>query len=262
MKFTVKALAAVTFLADMGVSAAAGTMEGQAAGQLRSFGSLADFKAAAGLPVPMPAKLTRDIFREVDACSALNNQFVMQPMMKDALSMLKPCLDGVSKMTGNARISAGAVKNGKAIEIVVLGEKNEAVKELVRGSLAKRNNQIFGYPAAAVVHAAAPISAARFVYADVFSQVPACSVVDAQFVMQPLMKDALNMLKPCLEGVSKLTEAPVSANETNFGRAIEIVVLGEKNENVIPLLNSTIIKRHNHLFGYPATVVLHAASPL
>jgi uncharacterized protein (DUF1810 family) len=165
-------------------------------------------------------------------------------------------------MTGNPVISAGPVKSGKAIEIVVLGEKNEAVKELIRGALSKRNNEVFGYPAAAVVHAAAPLVASRFVYADVFAQVPACSVVDAKFIMQPTMQEALNMLKPCLEGVSRLTEAPVSANETNYGKAIEIVVLGEKNENVIPLLNSTVIKRQNHLFGYPATVVLHAAAPL
>jgi len=245
----------------MSVSASAGAMESQAADQLKSFSSLSDVKASANIPVPMPVTLTRDIFREVDACSILNAQFIMQPLMKDALSMLKPCLEGVSKMTGNAPISAAAVKNGKAIEIVVLGSKNEAVKELVRGSLAKRNNQVFGYPATAVVHAAAPIGE-RLVYADLFSQVPACSVVDAQFFMQPFMKDALNMLKPCLEGVSKLTDAPVSANETNYGKAIEIVVLGGKNEGVIPLLNSTLIKRHNHLFGYPATAVLHAAAPL
>jgi len=261
MKFSIKAITAVTFIAAMGISASAATMESQAASQLKSFSSLADIKAAADIPVPMPAALTRDIFREVDACSILNAQFIMQPTMKDALGMLKPCLDGVSKMTGNAPISAGAVKNGKAIEIVVLGEKNEAVKELVRGALAKRNNEVFGYPASAVVHAAAPLGS-RFVYADVFAQVPACSVVDAQFIMQPTMKDAMNMLKPCLEGVSKVVEAPVSADEVKNGTAIEIVVLGGKNENVIPLLNSTIIKRNSHLFGYPATVVLHAAMPL
>ena len=156
MKFTIKAITAVTFLAAMGVSAAAGTMESQATDQLKSFSSLSDVKASANIPVPMPATLTRDIFREVDACSILNAQFIMQPLMKDALSMLKPCLEGVSKLT-DAPVSASAVKNGKAIEIVILGGKNENVVPLMNSTIAKRHGQLFGYPATVVLHVAAPL---------------------------------------------------------------------------------------------------------
>ena len=244
----------------MSVSAAAGTMEGSAAGQLKSFGTLADVKASSNIPVPMPAALTRDIFREVDACSILNAQFIMQPTMKDALGMLKPCLDGVSKMTGNAQLTASAVKNGHAIEIVVLGSKNEDVKELVRGSLNDRRNEVFGYPATVVVHAAEPHAVSRFVYADAFAGIEACTVVDAKFIMQPTIKDSLQMLKPCLDEVSRSLNAPVFAEQEPNG-GIEIVVLGSKNESVIPVLNSTVAKRHEQLFGYPASVVLHAAVP-
>jgi len=156
MKFTIKVLTALIFAAAMGISVAAGTMEDQALGQLRSFGSFKDIETAVKIPVPeyTPA---RDIFGEAPACSILNAQFIMQPFMKDALSMLKPCLDSVSKITGNVPVSAGAIKNGKAIEIVVLGGKNDAVKELIRSSLAKRNNAVFGYPATAVLHVAAPL---------------------------------------------------------------------------------------------------------
>ncbi len=156
MKLTIKILTAIIFVAAMGISTSAGIMEDQAVAQLRSFGSFEDVETATKIPVPehTPA---RDIFGETPACSILNAQFIMQPFMKDALSMLKPCLDGVSKITGNVQVSAGAVKNGKAIEIVVLGGKNDAVKELIRSSLAKRNNAVFGYPATAVVHVAIPL---------------------------------------------------------------------------------------------------------
>ncbi len=261
MKFSAKAITAVTFIAAMGVSAAAATMEEQSAEQFKSFNSMSVTESAKIVtPTPSYNTLTRDIFREVDACSILNAQFIMQPTIKDALSMLKPCLDGVSKMNGNAQITASAVNNGKAIEIVVLGEKNEAAKELVRGALAKRNNQVFGYPATAVVHAAEPHAASRFVYADAFAGIQACIVVDAKFIMQPTMKDALGMLKPCLDEVSKSLNAPVFAEQAPNG-GIEIVVLGSKNEAVIPVLNSTLIKRNNQLFGYPAAAVIHAAVP-
>ena len=264
MKVSVKAIAFLSCFAAISMPAAAGNLEDQAAAQFKSFNSMF-LMDSVNIPVSKPAPgLTRDIFREVDACSVLNAQFVMQPVMKDALNMLKPCLAGVSKMAGNAIITASEANNGKAIEIVVLGSKNEDVKELVRGALAKRNNEVFGYPATAVLRTAMPLAAAApsFVYADVFSQVPACSVVDAQFLMQPLMKDAMNMLTTCLDGVSKFTGAPVSAASVKNGKAIEIVILGGKNANVLPLMNSTIAKRHGQLFGYPATAVLNAAAPL
>ncbi|MEI7482728.1 MAG: hypothetical protein WCK75_10325 [Elusimicrobiota bacterium] len=156
MKFTIKILTSIIFVAAMGISTSAGTMEDQALGQLRSFGSFKDVEAATKIPVPEYAP-ARDIFAETPACSILNAQFIMKPFIKDALSMLKPCLAGVSKITGNVQISAGAVKNDKAIEIAVLGGKNEAVKELIRASLAKRNNAVFGYPATAVLHVAFPL---------------------------------------------------------------------------------------------------------
>ena len=156
MRETVKILAAVSFIAAVCAPASAGSMEDLAAGQAAAMNSLSS-RNIPNAAVPKPGySLTRDVFLEVDACSILNAQFIMQPMMKDALNMLKPCLAGFSELTGNAPISADSVKGGKAIEIVVLGGKNKDVQELISGALAKRNNQVFGYPAAAVLHAAEP----------------------------------------------------------------------------------------------------------
>lgn len=150
MKISVKAITLLTIIAAVSMPAAAGQSE--------IFESLSGQKPGASIPVPGPGYgLTRDVFREVEACSILNAQFIMQPFMKDALSMLKPCLVGVSELTGKAKISVGAVKNGKAIEITVLGSNNKDVMDLIKGSLAKRNNQVFGYPAEVVLRAAAPL---------------------------------------------------------------------------------------------------------
>ncbi|MDD5209941.1 MAG: hypothetical protein PHV36_11180 [Elusimicrobiales bacterium] len=254
MKIIAKTFTLFTFLAAVSLPAAAG--------QSKVLDSLSGQKAGAAIPLPGPAYgLTRDVFREVDACSILNAQFIIQPFMKDALSMLKPCLAGVSDLTGKAKISVGAVKNGKAIEITVLGSKNKDVADLIKGSLAKRNDQVFGYPASVVVIAAEPKTS--ILPRDVFTEVEACSIVDAQFFMQPFMKDALKMLKPCLDGISKISAyAPISVAETKNGKAIEITVLGEKNDYARSLIDASIAKRGGQLFGYPAEVVLNAGAPL
>ncbi len=158
MKFIGKTFIASVLLAAAGMSASAGA-DGLSAGQ-GAFGSVYPVFPAKDITVSAPERieygLTRDVFLEVDACSLLNAQFFMQPAMKDALNMLKPCLAGVSALTGKAPIAAAAVDSGKGIEITVVGSGNKDVKELVAGALAKRNNQLFGYPSSVVLRAAKP----------------------------------------------------------------------------------------------------------
>ncbi len=95
-------------------------------------------------PFPQPNQTTAASprFEDYEGCSAVDNMFIMQPMLKDALDMLAPCMKSLSAAHG---VPLKAAADGaKAIKITV-GDSDKAFN-LVDTAVAKRRGQFFGYP--------------------------------------------------------------------------------------------------------------------
>lgn len=94
---------------------------------------------------------------------------------------------------------------------------------------------------------------------DVFTEVKSCSIVDALFIMQPTIQDALKMLEPCLAGISEQNlNIPVSVKAIYKNNEVEKIIISvaePRREYVTQLIRTSVTKRDNHLFGYPAEVV-------
>ena len=85
-------------------------------------------------------------FEAVAGCRAVDNLFIMQPLMKDALRMLAPCLENIGFNTGGyVEAAAITLSGGKAAIKITTGDDDGAY-ELLLSALNKRNGKFFGYP--------------------------------------------------------------------------------------------------------------------
>ena len=93
---------------------------------------------------------------------------------------------------------------------------------------------------------------------DAFKGLQECSIVDAMFIRQPDLKEAVGMLEPCMKAVSKRYGVSVSAKEAKIpdssGLGIGLVVSGEimVGNPILRDLNYSIKLHHGGLFGHPA----------
>lgn len=81
-------------------------------------------------------------FEDYEGCSAVDNMFIMQPLMKDALAMLAPCMKSLGLAHG---VPLKAAEYKASTIVITVGESDKAF-DLVNEALAKRNGQFFGYP--------------------------------------------------------------------------------------------------------------------
>jgi hypothetical protein len=111
-----------------------------------------------------------------------------------------------------------------------------------------------------------------FIAKDAFDGLQACTIVNAVFVRQPTLKEAVNMLEPCMKAVSKKYGITVSASQslmphTNAsqqaaphgvgGQGIGILVSGQLliGNPVLRDLNHSVNKIHGgYLLTWPAYV--------
>ena len=84
-----------------------------------------------------------------------------------------------------------------------------------------------------------------------FEDYEGCSSVDNMFIMQPLMKDALAMLAPCMKSLGAAHGVPVKA--ASYKAATITITVGE-SDKAFDLVTSALAKRHGQFFGYPVTV--------
>jgi len=94
------------------------------------------------IPASFPKAAPERRFEDFPGCSSVDNLFIMQPFMKDALAMLVPCMKSLS--TGFGVPLKAAAQGDRAI-LITVGESDKAYS-LVTSALAKRHGQFFGYP--------------------------------------------------------------------------------------------------------------------
>jgi len=95
---------------------------------------------------------------------------------------------------------------------------------------------------------------------DAFKGLQECSIVDAMFIRQPDLKEAVGMLEPCMKAVSKRYGVPVSVKEAKIPDSsdlgIGLIVSGELmvGNSVLMDLDYSIKLHHGGLFGHTAYV--------
>lgn len=95
---------------------------------------------------------------------------------------------------------------------------------------------------------------------DAFKDLRECSVADALFIRQPSLKEAVDMLEPCMKAVSKRYGVTVSVKEGKMPDSadpgIGIFVRGELmiGNPVLMDLDYSIKLRRGGLFGHKAYV--------
>jgi hypothetical protein len=101
------------------------------------------------------------------------------------------------------------------------------------------------------------VSTARETVAKAFMGQEACSALDRMFIMQPSVKDAANMMRPCMEAISKAYELPVMVWPQDGG--FTIYVGKDREISDVPfskIMSAELSKRANSVFGYPAKVTV------
>ena len=99
---------------------------------------------------PFENKAPIDVFRSAQECSVLDSKFFVQPAMPSILSMLKPCLDRVSRDYG-VEVAAGKGLVGEQDGIVItvggpIPQGSTVVKDLER-SIEDRGGLLLSFPA-------------------------------------------------------------------------------------------------------------------
>lgn len=112
---------------------------------------------------------------------------------------------------------------------------------------------------------------------DPFSSIEECRIVDAMFFVQPTIPAAVQMLSGCMKQVSKQYKVPARAGAmvSPFGgpgggaqggtlSGILISVSGKipVGNPVLRDLSNSLGKRHNQLFGHPATLSASRLNPV
>jgi len=225
----------------------------------------ADIQAANdqdSIPSPQPAAepVEYDWFMNDHLCAPLDYMFVMQPTKKDAIGMLKPCLKSVAK-TYSSNIKIEETYAGLA---VVLGrDSNPLLIEKLAGELKKRGGRLFGYNVAIYVTVELMETGADKKYSRrTFMLDESCSIVDAMFLMQPSKEDAVRMLQPCLDSVSKKYYVPVVASIRGQGLYILVKLGDTDNYQAYKALRDALAPRGNMLFGYPVDLDMIDNSPI
>lgn len=97
-------------------------------------------------PVPAGTPMNKSIlplrFEDFEGCSSVDNMFIMQPTMKDALAMLDTCMKTLSS-TFNTKAKAASVRDNS---IQINTGDNDQVLGMVKDSVKRHNGQFFGYP--------------------------------------------------------------------------------------------------------------------
>ncbi len=103
------------------------------------------FKASMEVPAPPAPKAVIYRFESIAGCQVVNNLFIMQPAMKDALGMLRHCSDGLKDAFGVPVTFTAADINGAAgIEIGV--GNSAAALATVKEGVTRKAGRFFGYP--------------------------------------------------------------------------------------------------------------------
>lgn len=99
------------------------------------------------------------------------------------------------------------------------------------------------------------LEAPRETARDPFIETEACSVVDAHYLRRPTVREALELLKPCLADVRKSYGLDASALEGTAG--IVLVVAGPipPGNTLLRDLRHALRVRDGKLFGHPASLV-------
>ena len=203
--------------------------------------------SAAEKAVPASAKPSSAFFMNEEACAGLDRMFIMQPTKESAVNMFRPCVEAISKTSG-VQLKVWGTSEGISI---FHSERPEAkLPAKLTAALAKRRNQVFGYPVIVVSNASE--RGAKFMNQE------ACSALDRQFIMQPSKESAANMMRPCVAAIGKAYNVPMMLwQEKSFtiyiSKEVEIPPYGR---NLSEVMTYELAKRGKSIFGYPVVVMV------
>ena len=139
MKKTKIALAAIAVLA------AVMTVKAEEAVSFESLYKAPVVDSGIEVPAPQAPKAVIYRFESIAGCQVVNNLFIMQPAMKDALSMLKHCSDGLKDAYGVPVTFTAANFNGSAGIEIGVGNSAAALATVKEGVI-RKGGSFFGYP--------------------------------------------------------------------------------------------------------------------
>lgn len=201
-----------------------------------------------GGPRPHPDLMAKDAFEGLGECSVLNAMFVRQPSLRDAVSMLGPCMQAVSRKYGvGVSVSETIVASGHklggppGIGIFVSGPLpmgNAVLLDLRYAVEVLRRGRLLSYPA--MVKYRNLDDTPRLQTSSLQSVVDRCI---SSMILRPIQtsKDAAGLIRFCAEDVAPELLITGVVVRRDPGPGLHVSVLSRADDATLEAMNGAVV---------------------